>query len=731
MDNKEYQRALVFAAKNGNDKCFEELYKLYYQKIYALALTTLKNADDAEDALQLTFITAWQYLSRLENADAFNTWLQRITLNQCYSILRRKRVSLSLDTNDEPLAFDETDEELVLPQLYAERSDLSFRLTGIINELSDVQRQSIMLYYFSELSVEEIAAVMGCSEGTVKSRLFLARKAIKTEIEEQERKSGEKFYGIAGLPVLPFGKIFVAQVKSAVISQGTAAAIFRSIIGRGAGAAAQAASAAQPSAYPNTQTGYPIRQGADVNAAHVAGTTAKTAAKASVLLGKPLIAIISAVVIAVSGTVGTVAYVATHRHSVSQSTTSETATTTETEGVLRDTELGNLEDSLCTFFENYYWGFCEEFDSENPAAYSEMNADDPMYVPSLITGIIGHPNGVDDSLYPVVPSRDLYDESTFDYSESEQKARELGISEVEGSWLMEYDKESVYWIAENVFNLDRDYVTSMIAEHVRAEEVWDRFYEGKGADGRDKYYIVVGGVGGPGFTVDITWARTDGDKYYVRYDLYGYEGTDLGYYNGRYSDNMFGASYYAVLELKSADGKDYWSLYKNSEEIPEDIFSADVPDFFSNYSGRYKRETPMGGSELTIENDGSFSGLYHESVYENESDKTVYYEFSGKFSTPKKVDKYSCSMVIESIEYKRINGYSSDVVAEYDPDGRLEGFEVGKPFIFYYKGTPVPKLPEKCRNNINAFAIETTTGLPFNCLDAVDTSFSYQPDNGE
>jgi hypothetical protein len=45
VDNKEYQRALVFAAKNGNDKCFEELYKLYYQKIYALALTTLKNAD--------------------------------------------------------------------------------------------------------------------------------------------------------------------------------------------------------------------------------------------------------------------------------------------------------------------------------------------------------------------------------------------------------------------------------------------------------------------------------------------------------------------------------------------------------------------------------------------------------------------------------------------------------------------------------------------------------------
>jgi len=90
-----------------------------------------------------------------------------------------------------------------LPSVYAERDDLRVRLGKIIESLSDVQKQTILLFYFDELKVEEIAYVMGCSVGTVKTRLFLARKTIKTEIEEKERVSGEKFYGISGVPLLP------------------------------------------------------------------------------------------------------------------------------------------------------------------------------------------------------------------------------------------------------------------------------------------------------------------------------------------------------------------------------------------------------------------------------------------------------------------------------------------------------------------------------------------------
>lgn len=220
------EEALVFAAKNGNTKCFEELYKIYYDKIYALAITMVKNSADAEDVLQITFVKAWQSIDKLENVSAFNTWIQRITINQCNSMLRGKKQNYSIDDESEDGEILQIESDLLLPEQYAEREDLSIRLKEIVDDLSIVQRETILLYYYNELSVEEIAETMDCSVGTVKSRLFLARKAIKTEIEEKEKKSGEKFYGVA---IIPFASLFIKQVKSFVISGEKASEIFSGI----------------------------------------------------------------------------------------------------------------------------------------------------------------------------------------------------------------------------------------------------------------------------------------------------------------------------------------------------------------------------------------------------------------------------------------------------------------------------------------------------------------------
>ena len=243
MENLTYEQALVIAAKNGNKKGFEELYKRYYQKVYALARTTLKNDADAEDVLQQTFINAWQNIGKLDDVTAFNTWIQRITLNQCYSLLRQRKENISIDftEDDEDSEPIQLESDIMLPEVYAEQADLKVRLGRIIDDLSDVQRQTIMLFYFDQFSVEEIAKIMDCSENTVKSRLFLARKAIKTEIEEQERKTGTKFYGIAGIPLLPFAKLFVEQVKNASISESEAASLLPSITGQTAGVAVNTA----------------------------------------------------------------------------------------------------------------------------------------------------------------------------------------------------------------------------------------------------------------------------------------------------------------------------------------------------------------------------------------------------------------------------------------------------------------------------------------------------------
>lgn len=331
MQNLTYEQSLVFAAKNGNERSFEELYRLYYQKVYALALAAVKNAADAEDAVQMTFISAWQNLRSLEDLSAFNTWLQRICRNNCYTLLRNRRNDVSTDDlTDEEFVFDvaaELKSDMMLPQLYAERADLRARLGRIIDELSSVQRQTLTLHYFSGLSVEEIARVMDVSEGTVKSRLFLARRAIRTEIEEEERKTGQKFYGVAW-PLVPFAVCYLQKVQAAGLSEAAAASLFRRITDALAAAVRNAAAGTVGAAgYPAAAQGYPAAAvraypaaGAGYGAApagaasHVpvraAGAVLKTTAKraAGGLLTR-VVAGAAAASLMLGGSIGTVAQV--------------------------------------------------------------------------------------------------------------------------------------------------------------------------------------------------------------------------------------------------------------------------------------------------------------------------------------------------------------------------------------------------------------------------------------
>jgi len=246
MAMSEFEVTLVTAAKSGNNKAFEELYNHFYNKIFALARMTVKNEADAEDILQQAFLSAWRNLHTLNDPAAFNTWIQKITLNQCYALLRKKNIAILLDAEGEIENFgeEEPDGDL-LPAVYAERDDLRARLGKIIDDLSEVQKQTVILYYFNELKVEEISYVMECTVGTVKTRLFLARKAIRSEVEEQERKSGEKFYGIAGIPMLSLGNLLTQMFEAQAISTASSASILSSIsntIAQGAIESAQVAS---------------------------------------------------------------------------------------------------------------------------------------------------------------------------------------------------------------------------------------------------------------------------------------------------------------------------------------------------------------------------------------------------------------------------------------------------------------------------------------------------------
>ncbi|MDR1705100.1 MAG: RNA polymerase sigma factor [Clostridiales bacterium] len=283
----EWEVTLVTEAQGGNSKCFEELYALYYKKVFAVIKATVKNSADAEDILQQTFLSAWRSLKNLSNPAAFNTWLQRIAINHCYELLRKKNMAILLDSEDELCSVADIASDEMLPAVYAEQEDLRVRLGRILEGLSEVQRQTVTLFYFNELKVEEIAEVMACSVGTVKTQLFLARKAIRSEIEEQERKSGQKFYGIAGVPLLPLAQVISRQIESASLAPAASDAILGDIASKIAGEAAVAAQTAAGSS----------SAASTASAAGTGATTAGTATTGMALGVKIIIGIVAAAVV--------------------------------------------------------------------------------------------------------------------------------------------------------------------------------------------------------------------------------------------------------------------------------------------------------------------------------------------------------------------------------------------------------------------------------------------------
>lgn len=282
-DTMNYESELVIRAKNGDANALNLLLDHNKSYIYAIAFALLKNHEDAEDAVQKTMITVWQSIGSLESPEAFKSWLYRIAHTRSLNVLQSKKnsqVILDDDISDIP-QLEDMESELMLPQAYAERDDLRDRLYRIIDGLSAVQRETIVLYYFNDRSVAEIAGIMDCSENTVKSRLYLARHSIKTEIEEQERKSGEKFYGIA-VGVLPIGYFIAEHIKNSLPS----AEVLENLVTIAQQAGQNAVSQAADGTAVSEETG---------------SAAAKTAAKGLPTAAKVAIAAVGIAVVAIAG----------------------------------------------------------------------------------------------------------------------------------------------------------------------------------------------------------------------------------------------------------------------------------------------------------------------------------------------------------------------------------------------------------------------------------------------
>ena len=182
--------ALVRRCQAGEDKAFDELVTKYRIRVFAMIYHLVHNEQDAWDLAQDGFLKAWKSIDRFRFQSSFYTWLYRIMTNVAIDWLRKKQITSGQEFDDtiglqdlEP-GSDLAPKSEPLPLKTMERQEVRERIDAAIAKLSPEHRTVILLKEMEDLQYHEIAETVGCSIGTVMSRLFYARKKLQTLLKD-------------------------------------------------------------------------------------------------------------------------------------------------------------------------------------------------------------------------------------------------------------------------------------------------------------------------------------------------------------------------------------------------------------------------------------------------------------------------------------------------------------------------------------------------------------------
>ena len=177
--------ATVTAAQNGDSEALNLLFNTYYNDVYYFALKTLKDADLACDITQETFVEIINTIGDLKAPEAFVTWMRQVTYHQCTRYFKKKKEVLVEEDEEGNSVFDTIEEEReeFIPGEGVDKEDFRATILALLDTLSEEQRAAVLMHYYHEMSVKEIAEAQKVSEGTVKSRLNYARKSLKKSVQ--------------------------------------------------------------------------------------------------------------------------------------------------------------------------------------------------------------------------------------------------------------------------------------------------------------------------------------------------------------------------------------------------------------------------------------------------------------------------------------------------------------------------------------------------------------------
>ena len=240
--------SLVQKVQGGDAEAMDALFSAYYNDVYYFALKTVKDPDIACDITQETFLEIIRTIGNLKEPAAFVTWMKQITYHQCTRHFNKKTDILVDEDEDGNSIFDTLADEREgsIPSEVVEQEEFRRTILDMIDSLTEEQRAAVILYYFDELSVGQIAAIQGVSEGTVKSRLNYARKALKKTVESYEKKHNIKLHSFSFLPLflLFFGKEAMPAAKATAIRTTVLSAAKAATVGAAATTAGTASAAA-------------------------------------------------------------------------------------------------------------------------------------------------------------------------------------------------------------------------------------------------------------------------------------------------------------------------------------------------------------------------------------------------------------------------------------------------------------------------------------------------------
>lgn len=272
---------LVLAARKGDQQAMAELYERTSGRAFYLALQLVKDEDQAQDILQDSYIKAFNSLDMLEDAGKFQGWLNTIVVNNSKNYLKKKKPILfsqmaSEDEDDAAIDFEDESDRFS-PEATVDYSETRRLVQAMIDGLPEEQRIAIVLHYLEDCPVKQIAAIMECSEGTVKSRLNYGRKTLKAKVLELEKK-GTKLYCVPFVPFLVWmfhqdAMAAVAAPFGAAIAGGTAA-------GSAAAGSASAGAASAGSGAATAGSGMSAAASGTASVGSGAATTATGAASA-------------------------------------------------------------------------------------------------------------------------------------------------------------------------------------------------------------------------------------------------------------------------------------------------------------------------------------------------------------------------------------------------------------------------------------------------------------------